>query len=59
MHRNGGHMLKDWSNVIIPEEEEINERLEKARNKLVQQQILIMQKKCLFSISCVREKVIL
>ena len=38
-------MLKDWSNVIIPEEEEINERLEKARNKLVQQQILIMQKK--------------
>ena len=25
MHRNGGHMLKDWSNVIIPEEEEINE----------------------------------
>ncbi len=45
MHRNGGHMLKDWSNVIIPEEEEINERLERARNKLVQQQILIMQKK--------------
>ena len=45
MHRNGGHMLKDWSNVTIPEEEEINERLEKARNKLVQQQILIMQKK--------------
>lgn len=41
-------MLKDWSNVIIPEEEEINERLEKARNKLVQQQILIMQKNCLF-----------
>lgn len=38
-------MLKDWSNVIIPEEEEINERLERARNKLVQQQILIMQKK--------------
>ena len=41
-------MLKDWSNVIIPEEEEINERLERARNKLVQQQILIMQKTSAF-----------
>ena len=25
MHRNGGHMLKDWSNVIIPEEEEMKD----------------------------------
>ena len=34
MHRNGGHMLKDWSNVIIPEEEEIMKDSKKQETSL-------------------------
>lgn len=34
MHRNGGHMLKDWSNVIIPEEEELMKDSKKQETNL-------------------------
>ena len=38
-------MLKDWNKMEQPSDEEMEKRLKKAKERLQQQQILIMQKK--------------
>ena len=38
-------MLKDWNKMEQPSDEEMEKRLKKAKERLLQQQILIMQKK--------------
>lgn len=38
-------MLKDWNKMELPSDEEIENRLKAARDKLVKQQIMMKEKK--------------
>jgi polyphosphate:AMP phosphotransferase len=44
MRQKGEHMLKDWNRSEKPDDSELEERLEKAKQRLAKQQILIKEK---------------